>query len=169
MTVSSSPFLVRPATAADAPAAAAVLRDSITKLCAADHRNDAATLAQWLADKTPERFLYWLSREDQYTIVAEDGAGTAGVGRLHRSGEVRLCYVRPGVQRRGVGTAILVALEARARTWGIARLVLGSTLGARAFYERHGFRSDGDPTPGFGVSRGYPYAKPLTPNGREPR
>jgi hypothetical protein len=45
---------IRDAVADDAPAACQVLRRSIVELCAADHGDDPAILAQWLANKTPE-------------------------------------------------------------------------------------------------------------------
>ena len=54
-----------------------------------------------------------------------------------------------------------IALEAHARDWNVATLRLNSTLTARHFYERCGFATAGDPTPSFGLVRGYPYTKAL--------
>jgi hypothetical protein len=53
--------VVRQATLADTERALLVVRQSITQLCVADHRNDAATLERWLANKTPEQFARWLA------------------------------------------------------------------------------------------------------------
>jgi N-acetylglutamate synthase-like GNAT family acetyltransferase len=151
----------RAAKPADAEAAVDLLRRSITELCIADHHDDAATLEAWLANKTVERFARWLASPETYLVVAEEAGALAGVGSLHQRGELLLCYVRPGSQRRGVGRALLTALEARARAWQLTRLYLLSSSGARAFYERAGYTADGAPKQGFGLSVGYPYARRL--------
>jgi len=155
---------VRKAEPEDAEAAAEVLRRSITELCALDHRGDAGTLAKWLANKTPRDFLSWLANEDDFCVVAEANDQIMGVGLLHRSGEVRLCYLAPGAQGRGSGKAIHAALEEKARAWGLKRLHLESTVSARPFYERVGYRSAGAAKPGFGISHCHPYEKMLRPN-----
>jgi len=153
---------MRKAEPRDAEAAAAVLRSSITELCALDHRGDADTLAQWLANKTPRDFLSWLAAEDNFCVVAEASGQITGVGLLHRSGEVRLCYLAPGAQGQGLGKAILVALEEKAREWGLRKLHLESTVSARPFYERVGYRSGGAAKQGFGISHCHPYEKILS-------
>ena len=160
---------VRKAEPKDAEAAVAVLRRSITELCTLDHHGDADTLAKWLANKTPENFLSWLATEDNFCIVAETNDQIVGVGLLHRSGEVRLCYLAPGAQGQGLGKAVHVALEEKAREWGLRRLHLESTVSARPFYERVGYRSAGAAKPGFGISHCHPYEKKLQPDpGAEP-
>ena len=64
----------------------------------------------------------------------------------------------------GIGTALLRALEARARRWHLNRLQLISTASARAFYEHLGYKFTGeDSVPGHGVLRDYYYAKSITP------
>jgi GNAT superfamily N-acetyltransferase len=155
---------VRKAESRDAEAAAEVLRRSITELCTHDHHGDAGTLAKWLANKTPQDFLSWLANEDHFCVVAEARNRIVGVGLLHRSGEVRLCYLAPGAQGRGLGKAIHVALEEKARAWGLRRLHLESTASARPFYERVGYRSAGAAKPGFGISHCHPYEKMLQPD-----
>ena len=157
----SDRVMVRAARPADADAAAAVLRGSITESCRADHQGDPATLGQWLANKTPEDFGTWLEHEDNYCVVAALEGPVCGVGLVNRGGEIMLCYVAPEAQRRGVGRALYTALEAKARAWGLASLHLSSTLGARRFYENLGYRQAGPPRPGFGLTRCHPYEKPL--------
>ncbi len=148
---------VRKAGPTDAEAAVEVLRRSITELCTLDHHGDADTLA----NKTPRDFLSWLANEDHFCVVAEADDRIMGVGLLHRSGEVRLCYLAPGAQGQGLGKAIHVALEEKAREWGLRRLHLESTVSARPFYERVGYRSAGAAKPGFGISHCHPYEKIL--------
>jgi putative acetyltransferase len=153
---------IRLATPADAHQALNAICRSITELCEADHQCDAPTLERWLRNKTPEHFDNWCADPDSRLIVGELNAVIAGVAALHRSGEIRLFYVRPDCVRSGVGRALLLALEAHARVWKIAVLKLNSSLTARHFYERCGFLPAGDSTSHFGVLRGYPYTKTLS-------
>ena len=150
---------VRPAVPADAAAAVEVVRRSIVELCVSDHRNDADTLAQWLANKTVEQFLRWLASDRHFCAVAEDASGICAVGLIEDDGEIQLCYVRPGAQKRGHGEAVLERLEAQAGRWGLARVRLKSTGPALGFYEHHGYRSTGPAERGFGITRPLPYAK----------
>lgn len=94
-------------------------------------------------------------------VVAELDAVVRGVGMIHASGNVRLCYVEPGFLLRGVGSALLQSLENRAVEWGLTEVKLRSSLGAREFYERQGYLSSGPPEQAFGAVTGYPYAKDL--------
>lgn len=160
-------FAVRRATRDDAVAGTELVRASITELCVADHQNDPATLAHWLANKTPENFERWLANPDNYLVVAEndshgeDEARLACVGCLNRRGEVLLCYAHPESKGSGAGGAILRELEAQAARWALTELRLTSTGGARAFYEHHGFVSAGEPLAPEGVRIGHPYVKRL--------
>ena len=156
-----SAISTRLATPADASSAVHVLRASITGLCEVDHQHDGPTLERWLRNKTPEHFTAWCADLDSRLVVGELDSALVGVAALHRSGEIRLCYVSPDFARSGVGRALLLALEAYARDWSIANLRLSSTLTARHFYDRCGFVSAGDPTPAFGILVGYPYTKAL--------
>ena len=156
-------IVVRQAEPKDAEAAADVLRRSITELCELDHRGDADTLSKWLANKTARDFLSWLASDDNFCVVAEANDQIVGVGLLHRSGEIRLCYLAPGTQRKGVGKAIYLAFEERAKAWQLKTLKLESTVLGRQFYEAMGFHSAGIATPGFGISHCHPYEKQLQP------
>ena len=87
-----------------------------------------------------------------------------GVGMLRRNGNLDLCYVLPGKERLGIGSALVRALEERARHWRLSVVQLISTVNARAFYERLGYEFTGqDSVPGYGVLRDYYYAKSVTP------
>jgi GNAT superfamily N-acetyltransferase len=152
---------IRRAEPKDAAAAVDIVRGSITTLCRADHHDDAATLAMWLANKTVQNFLSWLANDDNFCIVAEAGDDVAGIGLLHRSGEVRLFYLASDMQRQGIGKAIHRALESQATTWGLEELSLDSTILARPFYEALGYRSTGPAIPRFGMLHSHPYQKTL--------
>ena len=62
------------------------------------------------------------------------------------TGEIKRMRVAPAYQRRGYGTAILIALEQRARELGIVRLTLDTTdiqVAAQNLYQKHGYREAG--------------------------
>jgi putative acetyltransferase len=72
---------------------------------------------------------------------------TAGCGAVRRldesSAEVKRMYVKPQLRGRGIGLAILRAVEARARELGVSRLLLETGTAqpeALALYEREGYR-----------------------------
>lgn len=154
-------IVVRHAEPEDAKAAIQVVRYSIEELCIVDHHNDADTLAHWLANKTPEHFRNWIANSDNFCVVAEEAGSVRGVGLLHRSGEIRLFYLDPGVQRRGIGRAIHSALEKQARVWKLPKLHLDSTVNARPFYEAIGYKSAGAAKHRFDALQCYPYEKVL--------
>lgn len=79
-------------------------------------------------------------------LIASSGGQPVGCGAVRRiearTGEIKRMYVSPDARGRGIGRAVLAALEAEARTLGIARLVLETGLRqgeALALYERAGF------------------------------
>ncbi|MGH8125675.1 MAG: GNAT family N-acetyltransferase [Rhodanobacteraceae bacterium] len=154
--------MARPATLGDAVGAVEAVRRSIES-CTADHQNDPATLARWLANKQPDTFKRWLADPENFCVVEEVGGKVEGVGLLRRDGKLLLFYVAPEHQRSGLGRRIHAALEARATALHVSRLHLESTLAARDFYAALGYASDGPARPLFGVLQGYPYAKPLPP------
>ena len=157
-------FTVRPAEKGDAETAVDVVRRSITESCTSDHRNDTDTVAKWLANKTIPHFVSWLANEDNYCVIAEAGGRLLGVGLVQRSGEISLLYLAPNAQRQGVGKAIHAALEDKAKTWGLLKLKLDSTVLACPFYAKLGYRAAGAARPRFGVLHTFPYEKALQPN-----
>jgi GNAT superfamily N-acetyltransferase len=112
---------IRNAVASDAAEACMVLRRSITELCAADHGNDAAILARWLENKTPENVAVWIARLDASMLVAAESGAIVAVGMVTDAGEIILNYVSPDARFRGVSRALLGALEGRAAERGAER------------------------------------------------
>jgi GNAT superfamily N-acetyltransferase len=78
-------------------------------------------------------------------LACVDGApvGCGAVRLLDAdTAEIKRMYTRPAARGRGVGRALLAALEAEARTLGARRLVLETGTRqheALALYESHGF------------------------------
>jgi GNAT superfamily N-acetyltransferase len=131
---------IRNAVPADAAVACDVLRRSI---CVADHPNDPAILARWLANKTPEIVASWIAQPNSSVLLAVEGSAVLAVGAVTDAGEVTLNYVSPDARFRGVSRALLRALEARALERGNRRCMLTSTETARRFYHAAGYVEDG--------------------------
>ena len=98
---------IRDATPDDAVAACHVLRESISRLCVADHRNDPAILNAWLANKTPEIVAAWAGRPGNSLLLAVEGDAILAVGSVTDAGEITLNYVAPDARFRGVSRALL--------------------------------------------------------------
>jgi putative acetyltransferase len=142
---------IRQATPSDAPAACTLLRRSIEEGCAADHARRAEILQPWLSNKTPENVGAWFSSPSNYAVVAVEGEELAGLALLTKAGKLALCYVLPGYWRRGVGSALLEAVETQARAWDIGKLHMHSPSSARAFFERHAYVNAGMDKACFGL------------------
>jgi putative acetyltransferase len=82
-------------------------------------------------------------------LIAEDGGeavGCAALARMEGYGELKSMFVDPARRGRGLGAALMAALEDLARGQGLAllRLETGDTLeAAHALYRRHGFAPTG--------------------------
>jgi GNAT superfamily N-acetyltransferase len=152
---------IRDATPADAAAACAVLRASISELCAADHRNDPTILGRWLANKTPENLAAWSADPEASLLLVVEGDAVLAVGAVRNDGEITMNYVSPAARFRGVSSALLSALEARARERGNTSCHLLSTETAHRFYLERGYMQVGLPQGKFGTDSSYPMTKRL--------
>ncbi len=128
---------MRPATAADVPALAALYADAARTLgpwCYAPEQ--VAAWAGFGAD-TPAFAAYVLDAE---TWVAVDGDGRAlGFCGIGATGEVHSLYVRHDQGRRGLGSRLLAHGLARAAERGIERLAAWATPFSLPVFERAGF------------------------------
>jgi putative acetyltransferase len=120
------------------------LSDDVAALVQAlNHYTHALTPAEYRHHMTIEQ----MAQPETTLFVARDERGAAiGMGALRRhsggAAEVKRMYVRPEAQGRGVGGALLAAIENLARKEGFSRLVLetGSNFdAARRVYERAEF------------------------------
>jgi predicted GNAT family N-acyltransferase len=94
-----------------------------------------------------------VSREDEYDgldpscghVLARDAAGAPiGTGRLTRERVIGRVAVLEPWRGRGVGSALLRALIARAQVLGYADVSLHAQVEAVGFYLRHGFETHGE-------------------------
>jgi GNAT superfamily N-acetyltransferase len=142
---------IRLALPGDAASACKVLRRSISECCSEDHRNDAAILAAWLGNKTPETVETWFLSPSNFSLVATMNDEVVGVAMLTRAGKIVLCYVSPEVRFTGTGKALLQTMEAQAREWGQRSLQVVSTVTAKPFYLRNGYLLGSTKTASFGI------------------
>jgi putative acetyltransferase len=135
---------VRPARHADALALPDVHARAIRALAATHYT--AEQRDAWIARVSPERVLQAMSART--LVVAEmatpDGPRVVGYGQLQPGeGVIEAIYVDPDFARRGVGTALLRALEGEARALGLPGLLLEASLNSVPFYGAMGFRQKG--------------------------
>ncbi len=104
-----------------------------------------------LHESTPPEFCYHLTVEEMASpemtvFVARIDRKAVGTGTLRRHaggiGEVKRMYVRPDFQGRGIGGAIMQAIEAQAIADGLEKIVIETGHihpAAWRVYERDGF------------------------------
>ena len=153
---------VRIATSDDAHAACAAVRRSIAEVCGPAYGHEEPVMSDWLANKTPNNFREWIESPDAFSVVAVAGAGdVVGFGQMSRAGWVQMCYIVPEALYQGYGKALLRTMEWQAVQWGLHTVRLHSSITAKVFYERNGYRLTGEPKM-FGSTLGdFPFAKEL--------
>jgi N-acetylglutamate synthase-like GNAT family acetyltransferase len=142
---------IRQALPSDAAAACALLRRAIEQGCAADHGNDPAVLAAWLGNKTAQNVEAWFVAPTNYAVVAEYDGEVTGLALLNQAGKLALCYVQPALARRGIGRALVAAVEERARGWSIGKIHMHSPASASGFFERLGYLNAGKDRACYGL------------------
>ena len=139
--------IVRPADEADLPAILAIYNDAVLNTTAIwnDVAVDLENRAAWFAARR---------RQDYPVLVAEDGDGVAGYGSFgdfrpfdgYRFTVEHSIYVAESYRRRGVATALLLALIERAEGLGKHMLIAGIAADNDAsirLHARHGFNETG--------------------------
>jgi putative acetyltransferase len=127
---------IRAARDGDLPGLIDLFRETVHTLGAAHYTRQE--LAAWAPDDLrPEDWSPRLTRNT--ALVAEDGDAVLGFAELSPGGSVDMLYVNQDHQGRGVASALLAALEARARDAGIARLTTNASRVAKPFFLRRGF------------------------------
>lgn len=111
-------FVVENPSAREAGAEAEETRGSASRIVACGGWSKRRTL--FGADRRPDR-------EDALLDPARDAA------------KIRAFFVRPGWERRGIGTLLLNVCEGAAREAGFTRFELGSTLTGVALYRARGY------------------------------
>ncbi len=132
------PITIRQFKHSDASASSALIRSCWETMRLGDYAVEGIALQ--IEGTTPEK-LVELSGSTKFYVAAEDGA-IVGFGGYNKE-KIRLFFVKPGFQRRGIGSRILDKVLSDARNEGIQRLECYSTIYAEPFYLRHGFVKEG--------------------------
>jgi putative acetyltransferase len=78
--------------------------------------------------------------DGEYRLVAEIDGRVVGIAALIvKNAELRACYVAPGVNHQGIGSALVHNLERVASEHGVDLLQLNSSLTAAPFYAAQGY------------------------------
>lgn len=77
-------------------------------------------------------------------VLATLNREAVGTGRMDPGGKIGRMAVKAGLRGRGIGTKILHMLVQEAWHRGIREPYLNSQLQAVPFYEKHGFRGEGE-------------------------
>lgn len=130
---------VRRAHVSDAAPVAALMRASIRGLAGAAYGK--RRIALW--SSLPPLYHAWaMTAGGETYLVAERGERILGYAAL-RGREVTAVFVHPGAAGRGIGRALLAALERLARRRAVRELIARAALGAVGFYERAGYERAG--------------------------
>lgn len=151
---------IRVALETDADKICNVLIRSIREVCAADYGNDQELLDSWCSNKTPENTMSWINNSENYCVVAELAPfGVVGAAMYSRlKSALYLCYIVPEGLHRGIGSKLLLTIEAEAKRLGHEKISLTSTITAHDFYKRHGYQDSGEPSY-MGKVKGFPMQK----------
>jgi predicted GNAT family N-acyltransferase len=83
-----------------------------------------------------------------HVVALDDTGAVVATGRLlvadARTGKVGRMAVAASVRGKGAGAAVLAELERIARERGLTEIVLHAQTSARGFYDRAGYRAEGD-------------------------
>ena len=150
--------IIRPAAEADLSAILAIYNDAVAKTTAIwnDRQVDLANRHAWFLARVAQGFPILVAEEDALAV----GYGTFGDFRPfegYRFTVEHSVYVAEGVRRRGIASALIAALEERARALGKHVMVGGIAADNEAslrLHERLGFVETGRlPEVGFKFGR----------------
>jgi putative acetyltransferase len=129
---------LRPFLPADAPRLAALFRASVELL--ADDFYDEDQLAAWIASVGDEA-AFAKRLGESLTLVALVEGEIAGFASLKDNTQIDMLYVHPEFARRGVGSALVNALERLGAARSAQKLGVDASDAARDFFAAHGYIS----------------------------
>ena len=96
-----------------------------------------------------------LEDESSHLIAVDEQKIVVGAGRLHfnnnKEAQIRYMAVSNTIQRKGLGSEIVSALETIARKKGIQEIVLNARENAISFYLSMGYKETGPYKSGTGI------------------
>ena len=130
-----SDLVIRAATADDVPAISALVQHTVRISNGRDYPPQAVELI--VANFAPAKVGQRMAERDVF--VCQKGGRIVGTIALGAD-RLRSLFVDPELQQAGIGARLVGHLEAHARKVGVSELKLSSSLTARGFYERLGYR-----------------------------
>jgi putative acetyltransferase len=136
-------FKIRPSTPDDAEGIVRAHYTAVHETARKDYPEPV--LAAWSRSVGAERVAAHRAKmETEKSIVSyvavDDSGSVLGFGELVPPETLGAIYVAASAGRRGVASALMKTLEAKARELGMKVLRMESSLTAAPFYIRHGFR-----------------------------
>jgi len=122
---------------ADSEALADIFTRAVRQIARRDY--SPAQIAAW-APQMHDTEAFGARRPAIPPLVAEYKNKIAGFTALDAEGHIDMFYVDPDFQRRGVGSAMLRFVTARAQSARCKRLYGEVSITARPVFERHGFK-----------------------------
>jgi len=114
-----------------------LFRGSVLNVCSRDYTE--AQTAVWSAgSKNAEKWYNGIS--NQYFVLDVRSCGVAGFASLKQS-EIDLLYVHHKCQGQGIGKGLITHLENYARDHNVHEMVAFSSITARPFFEKLGFKT----------------------------
>lgn len=82
----------------------------------------------------------WRERlRDNITFVAEENHVIVGFAQLEADGHISFLYTHSEHQNKGYGSALLSEIEQRARSLGLKKVFVESSITAKPFFLKRGF------------------------------
>lgn len=136
VTAAANRIRIRPASPGEAPGLWAVFQSSVRELASADYT--PAQIEAWAPAVYPGTD--WEARIARNApFVAELEGRLAGFADLQDDGYIDQFFVARFAAHRGIGSALMQAIEQRAAALGLNRLHAAVSLTAQPFFRRHGF------------------------------
>jgi putative acetyltransferase len=129
--------ILRSAVEGDLPALLEVFETSVRTL-GPQHYSPAQVEAWAYFARETERFRG--RTLGAWTVVAEERASVLGFATLEPDGELGLLFVRPEAGRRGIGSALVMAVLEEARGRGMSRVHTVAGEFSQGLFRKHGFQ-----------------------------
>lgn len=120
----------------DAAALAKLARDTIRTINVKDHTEEI--MKAWSKGNTAAA--YRRMEKEHIRYVAVEHGRIIGFTDMLPDGELMSLYLHKDRNRRGVGKKLLAVIEDKASTMGIKKMSCRSSVNAKGFYEKHGYR-----------------------------